>query len=232
MIYCRDCKFVSKFSHKIYDHFAKYHFPNSVDIKTNVIADQTMPQKRNLSETESPVNSSTQLETSKRIKNTVQVKQEETVTQMNDLKKWIEQKHIDGQPNWFCIHSNECKYYSNSLAQIESHIIQTHIVYKCDANNCSKEFKSQSLLDVHKRNHICGFGIKGRKSVGVCDLENVRQFREERVVGNQYLYFCKFIDCQFQSDSKSNALSHIHNRHLCPHRVYTYPAINSKIFQN
>jgi hypothetical protein len=93
-----------------------------------------------------------------------------------------------------------------------------YLEFKCDETNCPKSFKTRFLLRLHKKNHICGFGIEGRIASGVCNIENVSKYRKEIFENNKRLYECKWNGCEFVSDSKNLTLNHIHNQHICPNR--------------
>ena len=137
----------------------------------------------------------------------------------NAFRGYYKIKQIESEPHYFCEYPTDstatvCRFYSKTEKELIDHFHQIHIVFKCDVSHCKKEFKSKNLLEVHKRNHICGFGIAGMKATGVCALENVRQYRREVLVNGVYRYECKI--CKFNSEVKSAVLSHAHNRHIHP----------------
>ncbi|CAG2161468.1 unnamed protein product [Oppiella nova] len=138
----------------------------------------------------------------------------------SSIEKYIEIKCIDGDPNYFCVYNTlKCKYYTKEYSDIKSHIKESHVLYECDVENCGKEFKNPMALTAHKANHICGFGIKGRKSSGVCSLDNIKKYCDEKVINNRLVFACKWLNCRFVSKTRNNVLSHSHHKHICPNRM-------------
>ncbi|XP_054153363.1 uncharacterized protein LOC128952057 [Oppia nitens] len=131
-------------------------------------------------------------------------------------------KHtINGQILLFCAHDG-CEFFTKAMNEMERHANEMHTqLYVCDVTDtCGKQFRTAIALTQHKLNHICGFNIKGRKPTGVCDLDNIRKYRDEVVVDNRLIYPCRWCpDVTF--DNRSVALAHIHNKHLCPNRLST-----------
>ena len=136
------------------------------------------------------------------------------------IEQHIEIKSLDGELNYFCVYdTKKCKYYSNDLNEMQSHVKEAHVSFVCDIEDCGKQFKNALALNAHKVNHICGFGIKGRKSSGVCSLENVKKYcGTEKLVNNQMVFPCRWTGCKFVSKTRSNLWSHCHAKHLCPNR--------------
>ncbi|CAG2113449.1 unnamed protein product, partial [Medioppia subpectinata] len=133
----------------------------------------------------------------------------------NEWEIYVEKKCIDSEPNFFCKYDvNLCRFYAKDVTEVYEHIRDKH-TFKCNLQNCDKQFKNQNLLDIHKRNHICGFGIKGMKPMGVCAVDNVRQYRAEKREDNRCLYSCLWLNCCYETDNRNTCLMHIHNRHIC-----------------
>ena len=224
-----NCKFVTKNADKIYDHIQSSH--SLVDGERPAMTIEVQPvNTRKSSSTSDNVNFN---DNTKRLRTNSQnasqnaaqsshsgvtqnqTKSSDSMSFIERYKDLIEVKSIDSEPHYFCKYSDKsCRFYSNSAHEIEEHIRQTHIVFRCDVKDCDREFKTQNLLDIHRRNHICGFGIRGMKASGVCSLDNVRKYRREVVMDGRYQYECK--SCGYVSDSKTTVLSHIHNRHIHP----------------
>lgn len=137
------------------------------------------------------------------------------------IEQHIEIKSLDGELNYFCVYdTKKCKYYSNDLNEMQSHVKEAHVSFVCDIEDCGKQFKNALALSAHKLNHICGFGIKGRKASGVCSLENVKKYcGTEILVNNQMVFPCRWTECKFVSKTRSNLWSHCHAKHLCPNRM-------------
>lgn len=222
-----NCKFVTKNADKIYDHIQSSH--SLTEKPRSSITIEPLPvtsRKRSSSSVEtndnikrvkieSQNNSLNSAQSSGAVANQSQTKSSDNMSFIERYKEFIEIKSIDSEPHYFCKYSDKsCRFYSSSAVEIEEHIRQTHIVFRCDVKDCDREFKTQNLLDIHRRNHICGFGIRGMKASGVCSLDNVRKYRREVVVDGLYQYECK--SCGYVSDSKTTVLSHIHNRHIHP----------------
>ncbi|XP_054152440.1 uncharacterized protein LOC128951216 [Oppia nitens] len=141
-------------------------------------------------------------------------------TNYTNIEKFIEIKCIDGDPNYFCVYNTlKCKYYTKEFVDIKNHIKESHVLFECDIKDCGKHFKNLIALNAHKVNHICGFGIKGRKSNGVCSLDNIKKYCDEKLFNNNIVYACKWTDCKFVSKTRNNVLSHSHHKHICPNRM-------------
>ncbi|XP_054153115.1 uncharacterized protein LOC128951855 [Oppia nitens] len=138
------------------------------------------------------------------------------------IAKVMFEKHtINGQTLIFCSY-NSCEFFTKAMNEMERHANEMHTqLYVCDVTDtCGKQFRTAIALTQHKLNHICGFNIKGRKPTGVCDLDNIRKYRDEVVVDNRLIYPCRWCpDVTF--DNRLIALAHIHNRHICPNRLST-----------
>jgi hypothetical protein len=219
-----DCKFATKFWHKIIDHIQNEHFGRNSDEKLN---DRKVDANIKFISTDTSIDSN--IHKVKQIKSQ-DLNEKNVIKRTNDRKpstqqntnkfeKYMTQKSIDDEPHYFC-KWKDCKFYSKSLDQISKHINQTHIdlEFKCDQRNCSKSFKTRFSLGLHKKNHICGFGIEGRIGSGVCNVENVRKYRKQIIENNKPLYECEWNGCDFVSDMKGFVLNHIHNQHICPNR--------------
>jgi hypothetical protein len=217
-----DCKFATKFWHKIIDHIQNEHLVRNSDEKLD---NRKVDANRKFISNDTLIDSNTykvkQIKSQDFNEKNVNNRKPSTETQQNTHKfeKYMTQKSIDDEPYYFC-KWKDCKFYSKSLDQISKHINQTHIdlEFKCDERNCSKSFKTSFSLRLHKKNHICGFGIEGRIGSGVCNVENVRKYRKEIFENNKLLYECKWNGCDFVSDMKGFVLNHIHNQHICPNR--------------
>lgn len=197
------CKFTSKVMIKTIEHIQSQHLASGsqLNLESN---SSTNSAKRVRISTESPETDSSKENTSKN--RSVEMVSNVSPSQVLDPM-------MASLTGMGVIHEQ----YANQLNphMVEAHNNTSHY-FACDLENCTKQFRSEAALNQHKINHICGFGIKGRKAVGVCDLDNVRSYREQLVVDQKTVYLCKL--CRKVSENKSSALICIHS-HICPARL-------------
>ncbi|CAG2161467.1 unnamed protein product [Oppiella nova] len=222
--YSRDCKYVTKVVEKINEHVLRLHLGSRPmnTILTSTPKQQTVAKKRSYSSLETNDFKETK---AKKLKTEPKDESKDTKEVIpktigtNEWDQYVDQKTVESKLNYFCKYDKSlCRFYSEDLSEIYDHIHDRHIHFKCDVKNCSQKFKNQNLLDVHKRNHICGFGIKGMKATGVCSLENIRKHRGERMENYEMVYPCMWLGCSYVHSDKTTTLMHIHNRHVCINR--------------
>ena len=217
-----ECKFIGRQKDKINEHILDKHFPNGIhfptDMLSNSLQSPVFPMNIKLEKMDDEDMDDTFEDLIKPSTSGFQSFQTNY-----SIEQHIEIKSLDGELNYFCVFdTKKCKFYSNDLNEMQTHVKESHVSFVCDVENCGKQFKNALALNAHKVNHICGFGIKGRKSTGVCSLENVKKYcGTEKLVNNQMVFPCMWDDCKFVSKTRNNLWSHCHSRHLCPNRDMT-----------
>ena len=216
-----ECKFICRQRDKMNEHVLDKHFPNGIhfptDLLSNSLQSSIFPMSIKLEKMDDEDND----ESYEDYKPSTSGFQN---FQTNySIEQHIEIKSLDGELNYFCVYdTKKCKFYSNDLNEMQTHVKESHVSFVCDVEECGKQFKNALALKAHKVNHICGFGIKGRKSTGVCSLENVKKYcGTEKLVNDQMVFPCCWEDCKFVSKTRNNLWSHCHSRHLCPNREVT-----------
>ena len=197
------CKFTSKVLNKTIEHIQSQHKDSTSEQLMNIESNlSTNTTKRVRTSTESPETDSAKENSSKTKTKSIEIVSNVSPSQVLD-------------PTIPSMSGLSDEPYFN---QINPYLTEAHnqSVFVCDLENCGKQFRTEAALTQHKLNHICGFGIKGRKAVGVCDLDNIRSYREQMVVEEKILYLCKL--CRKVSENRSSALICIHS-HICPARL-------------
>ena len=197
------CKFTSKVMIKTIEHIQSQHLASGsqLNLESNL---STNSAKRVRTSTESPETDSSKENSSKKSKSVELVSNVSPSQVLEPMMATM--SAIQGM-------------HEQYVSQLNPHLVEAHNpinYFACDLENCTKQFRSEAALNQHKINHICGFGIKGRKAVGVCDLDNVRSYRDQLVVDDKTVYLCKL--CRKVSENKSSALICIHS-HICPARL-------------
>jgi hypothetical protein len=140
-------------------------------------------------------------------------------------KECFQEKVINGQKRYSCRYPgpNRCAYRSSRAYDMAKHLNCVHIGtrrFPCRQPGCPKVYLSPTALREHELNHLCGFGIlDGRAMRSVCGDDSLNRFRQMVIVNTEPYYRCSFTDCHFQTPYEQSIRRHIHDQHVCPHRI-------------
>lgn len=98
----------------------------------------------------------------------------------------------------YCCLWNNCSTKTDSVESIEKHI-ENHFKtksFKCDQQNCNKEFANKSLLTAHQSSSL--------RCRGLVDLS---YYFDKRIEDNNEVYVCEWSQCLFKTNYDSYQMS-------------------------
>ena len=137
----------------------------------------------------------------------------------NIWKKYFRTEVVDNKNVHYC---SACDFNTTIQKDMSFHVrkhLKKSYPYACDEVNCDKAFKTKAVLNEHRTDHRCGFGIEGMEDIGICGVNAIKQHYQMIVDNNKFKYICKWQDCQYLITRLDCIEKHVHSVHVCPYRT-------------
>ena len=99
----------------------------------------------------------------------------------NIWKKYFRTEVVDNKNVHYC---SACDFNTTIQKDMSFHVrkhLKKSYPYACDEVNCDKAFKTKAVLNEHRTDHRCGFGIKGMEDIGICGVNAIKWLSDERI---------------------------------------------------